>query len=135
VKLRPLGGELVLEVRLADGREAVRLVKTADGLPSTLDAVLRLPVVVPKPSAAVEPKPLPERAQPTPVEPPRPREPSRGDTLGIDAGAVVGGRIAGSEPYISLSPTLFGQLRVKGFALGLSVRWEVIQKSANSHRP
>lgn len=135
VKLRPLGGELVLEVRLADGREAVRLVKTADGLPSTLDAVLRLPVVVPKPSAAVEPKPLPERAPPTPVEPPRPREPSRGDTLGIDAGAVVGGRIAGSEPYISLSPTLFGQLRVKGFALGLSVRWEVIQKSANSHRP
>ncbi len=134
VKLRPLGGELVLEVRLADGREAVRLVKTVDGLPSTLDAVLRLPVIVPKPVSLPEPKPVPEKA-PAPAEPPRPREPSRGDTLGIDAGAVVGGRIAGSEPYISLSPTLFGQLRVKGFALGLSVRWEVIQKSANTHRP
>lgn len=135
VKLRPLGGELVLEVRLADGREAVRLVKTADGLPATLDAVLRLPVIAPKPVAAPEPKNVPEKAKAPPVEPARPREPSRGETLGIDAGAVVGGRIAGSEPYISLSPTLFGQLRVKGFALGLSVRWEVIQKSANTHRP
>lgn len=134
VKIRALGGELVLEVRLADGREAVRLVKTPEALPSTLDAVLRLPVLTPKPAPTPQPKVPVEQPLPAP-EPPRPREPARAETLGIDAGAIVGGRVGGSEPYISLSPTLFGQIRVRGFALGLSVRWEVIQKSAKSHKP
>jgi hypothetical protein len=135
VKVRELGNELVLEVRLADGREAVRLVKSPEALPQTLDAVLRLPVLAPKPPTPPEPKPAAEKTTPPAPEPPRTRDLPRAETLGIDAGAILGGRVGGSEPYISLSPTLFGQIRVRGFSIGLSVRWEVIQKSANSHKP
>ena len=146
VHVRPLGGELVLDVRLADGREAVRIVKTPDLLASTLDAVLRIPPPSTPPSTPPPSAPPPRLAEVKKAEPPPPAVPSaspsperkeaaKSESVGVDAGLVFGGRIAGSEPYLSLAPSLFGQLRVRGFELGLSARWELVQASVTTSRP
>ena len=137
VTLRPIGPSVVVDVRLADGRTAVRVVSTPDQLASTLEAVLRLPppVVATRPPRAVEapPAPLPVESKPDRAAEPTPRR--EADGIGLDAGVLFGGRVAGGEPYLSLVPSLFGQVRVRGFVLGITTRWEVFQGSATSRKP
>jgi len=132
VTVKQLGPSVVVDVRLVDGRSAVRVVSQPEQLASTLEAVLSLPPIAPSPPpprAAAAP-PAPPNAGNAPAVPaPKP------EMTGLDAGLMFGGRIAGSEPYLSLVPSIFGQVRVRGFVLGITTRWEVFQGSASSRNP
>lgn len=138
VSVKQLGPSVVVEVHLADGRSAIRIVPTPDKLPATLEAVLSLPPLPPprprtEATAPIAPAPPPPAAPPS-VPSNDPKAAAK-DPAGLDAGLLFGGRVAGAEPYLSLVPSLFGQVRIRGFVLGISTRWEVFQGSATSRNP
>jgi hypothetical protein len=121
VVLVPSGDDLIVEVTLADGRSALRRVRSPDSLGSVLAALLELPAEESKPAHPTGESAAPAVEIPAPAPAPLPPPPS--PRLGIELGGGASGRVAGGG-YLSLGPSAFGQVAVGAWALGVDVRWD-----------
>lgn len=120
VKLVAASAEiLVVEVALKDGRTAVRHLKDPQALKPTLEALLTLPPIPAEPAGPAAPSAPAPGANELPV----------GGDYGVsfEAGAAVSGRAAGSSTYLSLAPTVFAELRLGPWIVGIDARWELLE--------
>jgi hypothetical protein len=122
VVLVPSGDDLIVEVTLADGRSALRRVRSPDSLGSVLAALLELPTTGENQPAHPSSESAPPAVQ-SPAPAPAPLPPPPSPRLGIELGGGVSGRVAGGG-YLSLGPSAFGQVAVGAWALGIDVRWD-----------
>ncbi|MFO0728325.1 MAG: hypothetical protein U1E65_31380 [Myxococcota bacterium] len=129
---------LVVEVALRDGRTAVRRLKDPETLTPTLEALLTLPptpVAAALTSAAPIATPAPDTktvAITTPI--PTPEAPSfSAGFVGFEAGAGVSARAAGTNTYLSMAPTIFAELRLGNWLVGIDARWELLEFRPESH--
>ncbi len=121
----PSGDDLIVEVTLADGRSALRRVRTPSSLGSVVAALLELPPIADSKVA----RPPGDNVQ-TEVQTPAPPGPTPSSPdVGFELGGSVSGRVAGGG-YLSLGPSAFGQVAVGDWALGVGVRWEVIESKS-----
>lgn len=132
VRIVPAGRDVIVEVALRDGRATLRRVHNPAALTDTLEALLMIPpshvppdarwtklAVTPAQSELVPPAPL----QPVPVA---------GQTIGVELGGSVGGRVAG-DGYFSITPAGFAQIRANDWLFGMSARWDVYQMKRAVH--
>lgn len=117
LSVSPLGDDLHVEVRLADGRMATRRVHAPSALTPTLEALLALPKAPPT-TPAVDPANPPDLVSLASQTP----SPS-----GLELGGGVGARVAGPGPYYSGSVSGFVQMRRGRWLFGAGVRWEPIE--------
>ena len=123
VRMLPSDDDLIVEVVLADGRSALRRVKSPLGLRSALEALLTLPPAnSPTPRAPAPPSTSSELPPAESPPPPPPKRPEHG--LGVEIGLGVAGRVAGGE-YASVAPTAQANLLAGAWLFGLEVRWDV----------
>jgi len=110
VRLDADAAGLHVEVMLADGRQAVRVVTRPEDLEVTFAALLTLPPRPAPPPSSGPGVALPEPPLPVPQV----------ATIGGEIGVALAGRLAGNEPFIALSPSVFVLVRVAAWHFGLA---------------
>lgn len=124
------GRDLVVEVRLADGRGALRRVRAPADLRATLEALLVVPPAPPKPEAppvAVAPAGLPATL---PADPKLPVEPSSRPSLLV--GASISARFASSPAQLFVGGAGSADLFIHRFVVGVMVRWDAYGRLGSS---
>jgi hypothetical protein len=131
VRLLASDDDLVVEVTLADGRSAIRRIKSPFALRAALEALLTLP---PRPA---EPPPAPAPLAPAPVPTaseapaagaaPPPAKVERAGTAELALSAA--GRVGGGGAT-SLAPTAEANLITGNWLFGLWARWDVVQHTS-----
>lgn len=131
LRVVPSGADVVLEVRLADGRSALRRLASPVDLRTTVEALLTVPPEkaapreVPSPSTTPEPAGARDRVEHEPA-PHRPE--TRPPAVAFEWSATASGRLAGTPAYASVGPTAHGALSAGAWSLVLSARWEAYQR-------
>ncbi len=127
VRISAAGDDLVMEVRLADGRTATRSMRSTAALRPTLEALLIVPPDDTTVEAVTRPvaKPVPEVIVPEVAEVTTPaKEPPA--EVDVELGGGAGGRIAG-HGYYSFAPSAFAELTIGRWLFGMLFRWDVIE--------
>lgn len=131
LRLVPRGPDIVVEVRLADGRVALRRVGSPEELRGTVEALM---TILPSPPTE------PPRSQGAQVEPEAARatgaaseQMQRGQVaIAFEWATVAAGRVAGNPTYLSVGPAGHVGLRAGEWLLALSLRWDAHQIVADS---
>lgn len=118
------GEDLVVSVRLPDGRSAERRISRSESVAPTLEALVLLP---PQREARAE-APAPVHSENAQAFSPRPVVAAPAAPLGVEVGGGMSGRIAGSVPYGSVGAAGFASFRSGRWLLDLGMRWEIIQR-------
>lgn len=130
LRIVPEGQEVIVEVRLTDGRNTLRRVRSPADLRMTVEALLTVPPTTPEPTP--EPKAPPAPAPIALEMPPEALPPTHGsapdNNFEVESGAMISGRVAGSPGLASVGPAGHASLRVGNWLFGLSARWDAYQK-------
>jgi hypothetical protein len=133
------GTTLVVDAMIPDGRMAERQVPEPADLQHTVEALAKLPPAHPPPAEPITPPPAavpPDRRNgpgSASVQPsqPQPQSPS----IGVELGAVGGGRVEGTPSYVSAGFVAWAGLRLEAWILGLQARWDPWQTQVGTRVP
>ncbi|MBI5532145.1 MAG: hypothetical protein HY898_05500 [Deltaproteobacteria bacterium] len=133
VRVAPGTEGVLVEVRLTDGRAALRRVRSPSDLARTLEALLTVPppAVLARAPDLVKAQPIDHTAHPSAAAPVR-ADASKESEIRMDVGAMLGVRLARPPSYGSFGPAGFASLRMRSWLLDVSMRWEAIQRPMKS---
>lgn len=130
LRLVPKGADIVVEVRLADGRTALRRVGSPDELRLTVEALMTTLPTPPPPERPASREPAPAAQPPAPtVAPIGAKKPGEAGVT-FEWAALAAGRVAGTPTYLSVGPAGHVALRAGDWQLALSTRWDAYQTVA-----
>lgn len=119
------GEDVVVEVRLGDGRGALRLIKNPIDLQPTIEALLTVPPSPPETDGEIASRRAPEVSMPTtdPSPPPPRLVPAR-----LSVGAILGARLSGAPSLVGVGPAAHVDLVGERWLFGAFGRWDVTQR-------
>lgn len=130
------GHVLLLRVKAADGRRAVRRVGRPDEVLVTMQALVLVPPTVVQASGQAKlPEAAPKDAGYAPAVGAGPERAYRQRHLQVEIGAVLMGRLAFAPEYASPALALHAGLHLERYTLGLDVRWNPYQTSITRPHP
>lgn len=112
--------EIVVHVTLADGREAVRHVRSSEALRDTVEALMLKPSS-PLPALTPEPTPRPAAVAAEPTH-----------SLSLVLGGALTGRVARAPTYLSWGFELHAGVQLAAWLLALNVRWDALSRATSS---
>jgi hypothetical protein len=127
VTLLPAGAEMIVQVVLADGRSAVRHVRRAEDLVSTIEALLLLPPAAaydspPAPPPAMAPEPTPETSTIGSRSAPTQHTPAAAQ---VELGFGGNARTSGTPLFWGAGAMFVAQLALDGWLIGTEGHWDV----------
>jgi hypothetical protein len=131
LRLVPAEDDVIVEVRLPDGRSTMRRLHSADDLRLTVEALMTLPPArtAPAPAAKVAPQATRSAAETPPEDPPRAAPTAvRRAGVEVEGGAVASSRLAGAPALGSIGPAAHASLRIDDWLFGVNARWDAYQK-------
>jgi hypothetical protein len=121
------GAELLLELSLADGRSAIRRVRTAAALRLTLEALLTMPPAA-NDTASATPAPLLVAAPPPQPSEPIPSAPKPAHApFAVELGLAAEARLEHGPTYSYVGVTSYVAVPVESWRFSLSLRWDPVQ--------
>ncbi len=123
------GDQIIVIVTLEDGRTAVRRLQAGADLRTTVEALMTVPPS-PKPEVEAPPVAIPEPPRTTlPAQEPASAAAAPATTT-MEIGVAVSGRLANRPTYLSLGSSAYAGLRVGRWLVGVSARWDAVQRPA-----
>ncbi len=130
IRILPAGQAVILEATLADGRTALRRVRTPADLGPTFNA---LATVLPSEAETVMPRPpVATAVAPTPPRLAVNASAKSLPQLGVELGVALDGRFEGSPSYASTGPSGYASLRTRSWGIGFLARWQLVQSLVRS---